>query len=249
MIRRIELPEIDDKDILKIRKYLKNKYYSYHGVRNQVLVAILLTTGLKTEPLVALNINDYNRQRGILIPKHPKAPRQIKLDGETRRLLNSYLLLREQKLSPIFINSKKRKIPPLFINELKQEFHKNIEDLRLSARQIQRIIKSFAKRLGLSNNFSPKSFRHLTGLYYTRLGLDNKTIDDILGNVAPWVKTDYRRLTSQEKLTVRRKDLRPACKRHNVKMDEAEHKKYGAIWLCPIRGCTFILDDQGKQLI
>jgi len=249
MTRKIELPEISEDDIAKIRKYLKSKHYSFYGVRNQVIVALLLTTGLKTEPLVALDINNYNSSLGVIISSHPKAPRQIKVDSDTKKLLNYYLVLRSQKLSPLFINSQIKEVSSLFINNFKQEFHKDIEELRLSPRQVQRIIKAFAKEHKLSKSFSPKSFRHLTGIYLVKLGLDNKTIDNILGNVATWVKTDYRRLASLKKLTVKRKDLRPICERHNVRMDEAEHKKYGAIWLCPIRGCTFILDDHGKKLL
>lgn len=247
MTRKIELPEISEEDIIKIRAYLKSKHYSFYGTRNQAIIALILTSGLKTEPLVALNINEYNSNQGIIIPSHNKAPRQIKLDNETRKLLNYYLLLRKQKLFPIFIDSQRKEIYPMFINNFKQEFHKDVENLRLSPRQVQRIVKDFARKHGLSLEFSPKSFRHLAGLYHVSLGLDNKTIDDILGNVAPWVKTDYRRLTNQEKLTVQRKDLRPTCERHNVRMDEAEHKKYGAIWLCPTRGCTYMLDDQGNK--
>lgn len=198
---------------------------------------------------MSLNVNEYNAAQGVLIPSHTKAPRQIKLDSETKKLLNYYLKHREQKLTSLFVNSPKKEIPPLFINNFKQEFHRDIGDLRLSSKQVQRIVKNFAKVRKLSKDFSPKSFRHLTGLYLVSLGLNNKTIDNILGNIAPWVKTDYRRLNSQKKLTVKKKDLRPKCIKHKIKMEEAEHKKYGAIWLCPFRGCTYVLDDQGEQLL
>lgn len=250
MVRKIEMPQLYEGDIEKIRNYLGRRFYSFQGARNQAIIALLLKSGMKTGVLTSLNISEYNKQQGVLIPHHPKAPQQIKLDEETRKIINHYLTLRWEKLFPIFFNSRKE-VFPLFINNFKQEFHENIEDLRLSDRQVQRIIKDFAKRYKLSKNFSPKSFRHIAGLYYASLGLDNATINNILGNVAPWVKTDYRKLNQDRSVVTLSKppDLRPKCKIHNVKMKEAEHKKFGVIWMCPERACLYMLSDTGEELM
>lgn len=254
MVRRVELPKIYESDIQKIHSFLKRKYFSFRNVRNQAIIALLTRTGIKTEPLISLNIDEYNKRQGVITPTHPKAPQQIKLDEKTRKILNHYLFLRQGKLFSnlpfYYSNYRYKKILPLFINDYRQELRKDSEELRLSPRQIQRIVKEFAKRYQLSNDFTPKTFRHIAGLYYASLGLDNVTIDSILGNVAPWVKTDYRRLSrlKEKLLSKRRKNLQPKCKHHNVLMEEIKHRKHGIIWLCPIRGCLYVLDDSKIQI-
>lgn len=250
MVRKIELLQLYEGDIEKIRNYLGRKFYSFQGARNQAIIALLLKSGMKTGVLTSLNINEYNKRQGIIIPHHPKAPRQIKLDAETRKIVNHYVTLRWEKLFPIFFNSRKE-VLSLFVNNFKQEFHEDIEDLRLSERQVQRAVKDFAKKYKLSKNFSPKSFRHIAGLYYTSIGLDNATIDNILGNVAPWVKTDYRKLNKSKQIVTLSKppDLRPICKIHNTKMKEAKHKKFGVVWMCTEKACLYMLSDTGEELM
>lgn len=242
MSRKIELPKIGERDIEKIYRYLSIKYYSLRQTRNQTVIALLLKTGLKTEPLIALNTNDYDKKLGILKPSHPKAPKKIVLDQTTQKLINRYLFLRKRKKFT-------KNVPALFLNT--KPIFKNPEKLRLSARQIQRIVKEFAEKYELSAKLNPKSFRHLAGLYYTSLGIDHVTIDSILGNVAPWVKTDYIRLSKStivtNSSTPKLKEL--VCKHHNVPLEEAEHRKYHAIWLCPQPGCLYMLDNLGRLII
>ena len=174
MSRKIELPKIDERDIEKIYRYLSRKYYSFRETRNQTTIALLLKSGLKTEPIIALNLKDYDKKLGIITPSHPKAPKKIVLDQTTQKLVNRYLFLRKRKKFT-------EDVPALFINS--KPISKDPEKLRLSARQIQRIVREFAEKYELSALLKPKSFRHLAGLYYTSLGLDHVTIDSILGNV------------------------------------------------------------------
>lgn len=236
MARRIELPEITNQDIQKINRYLSRNYYSFEEVRNQLIIAFLLRTGIKTVPVIALNVDEYDKDSGVVTPSHPNAPKLITLDPATQELFNKYLVLRTKKIDF------KPSSSAMFISDRGRE--------RLSTRQIQRIVKEFAKKCELPQNISPKSFRHIVGIYYASLGLTNVTIDSILGNVAPWVKTDYRRLSKTPiKFDKQSKLLELKCKVHKVNLEEAKHKKYGPIWICPVKGCLYILNDLGQKIL
>lgn len=245
MIRKIDFPKIYESDLDKIRIFLNKTFSTFHSVRTQVILALLLKTGIKTSVLAALNVNDYNKHQGILLPKHPNAPKQIKLDNDTKRIINDYLSFRWFLLKRRSIEE----VEAFLISDPNAIVVKVPEDLRLSPRTIQRTFKEFAMTHHLSGNFTPKSLRHIVGLYFTRLGLDNTTIDSIIGNVAPWVKTDYRRLNQKRSLVNKKpKETYFTCEIHQERMKKVSHKKFGFIWLCPDKSCLYVLDSFGQPL-
>lgn len=202
MARKANIPKFYAEDIQKIRKYLSQTPWDILEARNKAIIALLLKTGVKTGILASLNRDDFDRKENVIIPPHPKAPQQIRLDSKTKEILYRYLDYRKDNFRPLLKSRSNRR------------------GGRLSSRQVQRIVKEFAQRKDMRRNFTPKAFRHTVGLYYAALGADSTTIDSILGNVAPWVKAHYRKKIKTRK--VKRRESKPRnafkCLKHKVEL-------------------------------
>lgn len=241
MARKAELPKFYDEDIQKIRMYLQQYPQNFLEARDKAIMALLLRTGIKTSVLTSLDIRDYIRSKSTIIPNHPKAPKQLRLDKQTKNILHNYLNRRRDHMSPLFIAVKK------------SSYNEPDSQMRLSDRQIQRIIKKFARIKRLRGKFTPKAFRHTLGIYYASLGLENIMIDSVLGNTSPWMKTKYRK---RAKIQVRTKpvsknklaELNFVCEKHGVKLIKHESKKSRTVWLCPASGCAVTVVDLGTHL-
>lgn len=146
--------------------------------RDRQILKFLLHTGLKINEFVCLNIGDIftgNRVRKFLsiAADSKKAERKIPIDREAREAIAIILDFNRRQgfsLEPEepFIVSRQR--------------NKKDGDYRITARQVQRIIKSLREDASLNFKTTPQTFRHTFAKSVLQRGGDLKTLQKLLGH-------------------------------------------------------------------
>lgn len=236
MPRLAHIPDFTPEDLEKINTELNKRHDNFMNSRNLAIVALLLKTGLKTRFITDVNAEDYDWKTGYIKPHLEYAPNIVSLDRQTRSILDHYLSFRKDMHKP------------LFVAELKYVDKLSKYGLRLTNRSIQRILQGFGKRLRLSVPLNPKSIRHLVGMYYASTGASNVTISSIMGNVAPYVITNYRVKNNSRYKTnaqVAMKQQRNYfCEIHRINLIAVGTKNGITTWICTKEGCTFVVTDK-----
>ena len=146
--------------------------------RDRQILNFLLHTGLKINEFVCLNVQDVftgNRVKKFLsIQSRPKKPaRKIPINRDAREAVAIILDFNRRQgfsLDPEepFIVSRQR----------------NRKDgaYRITARQVQRIIKSLREDASLTFKTTPQTFRHTFASTMLQQGTDLKTLQKLLGH-------------------------------------------------------------------
>jgi integrase/recombinase XerD len=145
-------------------------------VRDKTIVTLLLKTGIRRNELISLDKDDVNINDKTIILKHTakRTNRLIYFDDESAILLGKWLRAREVR--------NKKNSPALFISS---ELH------RIQASTIQRMIKKYARRVGIDDpnsnqmqdHFSPHCCRHWFTTHLRRAGMPREFIQELRGDV------------------------------------------------------------------
>ncbi len=168
-----ELKEIFD-SLNKAKKNLKN-------LRDKAIIEMLFSTGLRVSELTSLNRDnlDFNRNELSIIGKGSK-PRVVFLSERAKKSLKEYLLARKDLDNALFIRLKNTK---------------HLDRLRLSIRQIQRIVAFWAKKSGIIKKITPHTLRHTFCTDLLMHGADIREIQALAGHSSILTTQIYTHLT------------------------------------------------------
>jgi len=169
----IELPKIDQKPIEILSENELNKILNYDEKENQnikwlrdkAIIETLFSTGLRVSELCQLN-KDIDLKSGEIVIK-----------GKGGKIRVVFLSQRAIKHLRKYLKERKDDNPALFIS-----FAKNSQFKRLTTRSIQKIIKNYSKKLGLSKNIHPHTFRHQFATILISKGVDIRLVQEMLGH-------------------------------------------------------------------
>lgn len=175
---KIELPKIADRQI----KFLSGENVdrllnaptisTINGKRDKAILEVLFSTGLRVSELTKLDRDkiDFARREFGVIGKGGKA-RVVFLSKRASDWLEDYLKVRSDKLKPLFIRHK-GKIRPDEVDE----------QVRLSVRSIQRMIKKYVKKIKLPVDATPHVLRHSFATDLLMAGADIRSVQEMLGH-------------------------------------------------------------------
>lgn len=172
------LTEKELKDIFnclnKAKKNLKN-------LRDKAIIEMLFSTGLRVSELASLNRDSLDLVRNELsvIGKGSK-PRVVFLSERSKNALKEYLIARKDLDNALFIRLKNTK---------------HLESLRLSVRQIQRIVAFWAKKAGIIKKITPHTLRHTFCTDLLMRGADIREIQALAGHSSILTTQIYTHLT------------------------------------------------------
>lgn len=140
------------------------------GVRDRTIMEVLFSTGLRVSELSGLNRDQINVERGefSVIGKGGKA-RVVFLSRRAIEWLNKYIALRKDESSAVFIRYKGKKA-------------KSPNELRLSPRQIERMIENYRRRAGITRKVTPHVLRHSFATDLLTHGADLRSVQEMLGH-------------------------------------------------------------------
>jgi integrase/recombinase XerC len=131
------------KETIRLQKELRDRS-SVTARRDRVMIELLLSTGLRRQELVDLDLDDVDLDAKHLRIRRAKGGKaQVKfLPGEMRVLLRSYLKERRRQDSVS---------PALFLSN---------RDRRITARQVAHRVEHWIGRAGIEKRLSPHGLRH-----------------------------------------------------------------------------------------
>ncbi len=144
-----------------------------NGLRDKALLEVLFSTGLRVSELVSLNRDqiDTNRREFGVIGKG-RRPRVVFLSEAAATWLDRWLNSREDNWRPVFIR----------ISGKKPDLLADGEEMRLTARSVQRLVDKYARKARLNVKITPHGIRHsfATDLLYNGAGL--REVQEMLGH-------------------------------------------------------------------
>lgn len=175
---KIELPKIGDREVKFLSMEQLNKFLNQPsvsdiiGLRDKAILETLYSTGLRVSELVSLDrdqINLKTREVGV-IGKGNKT-RVVFLSQRAVKWLDRYLAARDDHYKPLFIRFS-GKIDPTMSDE----------DMRLSARSVQRAVEKYRKKASITIKVTPHVLRHTFATDLLRQGADLRSVQELLGH-------------------------------------------------------------------
>ncbi len=163
---------VDFLTIEEIGELLKTtKGTSLQALRNQAILKLLFSAGLRISELVSLNRDSINLEKQeFSIKGKGNKVRIVFISDIAKKALEEYLQKRTDSDMALFIR--------LVKNQNEQE------DLRLSARSIQRMIKKCATEAGILKKVTPHVLRHSFATNLLENGADIRSVQALLGHAS-----------------------------------------------------------------
>lgn len=143
------------------------------GLRDKAILETLFSTGLRVSELVSLNrdqINLKRREFGV-IGKGRKA-RIVFLSHRAVEWLERYFAAREDVWLPAFVRYSRDKADP----------YGKGEEMRLTARTVQRIVEKYRKKAKLPVKITPHGLRHSFATDILSAGAGLREVQEMLGH-------------------------------------------------------------------
>ena len=201
---KIELADVEARDITFLdgeeveRLLAAAQGNSVQEKRDKAILETLFSTGLRISELVGLNRERVNLDRGefAVIGKGGKQ-RLVFLSDRTREAIKSYLGARQDLDPALFIRHRKSHQSPINGNQpsAMSQAPRAGSSLRLSPRQIQRLIKHYAKKAGLLKKITPHTLRHSFATDLLMAGADLRSVQQLLGHSSVTTTQIYTHIT------------------------------------------------------
>jgi site-specific recombinase XerD len=144
-----------------------------NGLRDRVILELLFSTGLRVSELVSLNreqINLKTREFGV-IGKGGRS-RVVFISRNAAEWMDKYFKNRTDHYKPLFI----RNLRP------KEEIGLLDEEVRLTARSVQNIVKKYVRQANLPVAATPHTLRHSMATDLLQRGADLRSVQELLGH-------------------------------------------------------------------
>ena len=150
------------------------------NLRDDALIELLYSTGLRVSELANLKIKDINLEKSeIKILGKGNKERIVIFNNKSKEKIIRYL-----KNDKRFISIKTE---ALFQNKFKEA---------LSTRSIQRILKKYLNFSGINSKYSTHTLRHTFATHLLEGGADIKVIQQLLGHSSPETTKIYTHVSS-----------------------------------------------------
>ena len=150
------------------------------GRRDRALLETLYSTGIRVSELVGLNLQDLDEISGTIIVRGKgKKERLCPIGEQALTTIRAYLAKRPKKL----------RVPyALFVSQ---------KLVRLTVRQVDRLLQRYIAQGNLPSNISPHSLRHSYATHLLERGADLRSVQELLGHASLSTTQIYTHITPQ----------------------------------------------------
>ncbi len=161
------------------KEEVKKLFNSFQNKKSKLLVSLIYACGFRVSELINLKINDLDFENKIGHVRQAK--------GKKDRIFNipAFLLKDLQK------QTKKQK-------EQNQKYLFTGPKESLSDRNIQKIVRLAAKRVGINKKVSPHTLRHSFATHLLEDGIDIRKIQELLGHADLSTTQIYTHISTEE---------------------------------------------------
>ncbi len=190
---KVELPKQSSRSVAflnpqQLERLLSSpKISSEVGLRDRAILETLFSTGLRVSELVSLNRDqlDLHRQEFGVRGKGGKL-RVVFLSDTAAHWLDRYLRTRQDHLKPLFIRYSGA-----------VDVRRDGEQMRLTSRSIQKIVRKYATRCGLPIHATPHTLRHSFATDLLIGGADLRSVQEMLGHESIRTTQVYTHVTNK----------------------------------------------------
>ena len=157
---------------------------SLKNLRDEAILKLLFSTGLRISELTSLNRDSVNLKSGefSVMGKGSKV-RIVFISGAAKESLQNYL-------------DKRRDVDPALFVRIEVNFQKR-DNLRLSDRSVQRMIKKCAIKAGIVKKVTPHVLRHSFATNLLQNGADIRSVQALLGHSSISTTQIYTHVTNK----------------------------------------------------
>lgn len=183
------LPKVLDEDQMEGLFSVQN-LDKRSGVRDRSILEMLFSTGLRVSELTALNKDDVNLNSGefTVVGKGRKV-RTVYLSKSATDWIRRYLSTRSDEFHPLFIRYSGKRMED-------QDY--DGDSLRLTVRSVQRLVKKYTLRAGISVDATPHTLRHTFATGLLREGADLRSVQELLGHSNVSTTQIYTHVTNKQ---------------------------------------------------
>lgn len=132
-----------------------------YNTRNAFIVSLIYSSGIRLSELIALNRGQIQHRRFTVIGKGSK-PRLCFIDERTENLMDQYLATREDHESALVVSYESKH--------------------RMTATNIQLLIRNSAKRAGIKDKVTPHTLRHSFATNFLQNNGNMRYLAELLGH-------------------------------------------------------------------
>jgi len=149
------------------------------GLRDRALMELLYGSGIRVSETIKLNLTDLDLEEGEVRVFGKGSKERIALMGsKSREAIRKYLSERGKTQSKA-----------LFLNK---------RGGRLTQRSVERLIKFYAKKIGLERPVTPHTLRHTFATHLLSGGADLRTVQELLGHASLSTTQVYTHITKEK---------------------------------------------------
>lgn len=160
-----------------------------NGLRDRAIVELLFSSGLRVSELVNLNRDHINiARREFMVRGKGDKDRPVFISNDAAMHIENYMKTRQDSMKPLFISYRDR---------TPQHLDTTGDFRRLTPRSVQRIIKHYALKAGITKHVSPHTMRHSFATDLLMNGADLRSVQSMLGHSNISTTQVYTHVTDQ----------------------------------------------------
>lgn len=190
------VPKVLDDDQLKVLFEVQD-LNKLSGLRDRALLEVLFSTGLRVSELCSLNVDSINLDTGefVVVGKGRKV-RVVYLSPNAIDWLGRYLSTRKDSYAPLFLRYSGKRM------DIDDETG---ESLRLTPRSVERLVKGYTTRAGITVDATPHTLRHTFATGLLREGADLRSVQELLGHSNVATTQIYTHVTNRQLKDIHKK--------------------------------------------
>jgi site-specific recombinase XerD len=168
----------------------------FKSLRDRAILEMLFSAGLRVSELTSINRDKLNLKSGELSVRGKGDKIRVVFISDTAKgALKNYLDKRTDVDPALFVRDAKSL--EKFESKSREKNNKK-DDLRLTSRSIQRIVRYYATKAGLVKNVHPHTLRHSFATDLLINGADIRSVQAMLGHSSITTTQVYTHITNQQ---------------------------------------------------
>ena len=172
---------------------------SFKALRDRAILELLFSAGLRVSELTGIDREKLNFQSGELsVRGKGNKIRMVFISDTATQALRLYLEARTDVDPALFVRdvNKLKKFKSSRRDTINRVSTDKDDDLRLTPRSIQRIVKAYALKAGIVKNVHPHTLRHSFATDLLINGADIRSVQEMLGHSSITTTQIYTHMTN-----------------------------------------------------
>ncbi len=156
-------------------------------LRDKAVMELLYSTGMRVSELVSRDISDLDFAEEVLrVRGKGNKERLVPVGRPAIEAVRRWLPQKEQLLAERAGRGNVADRAPLFLNG---------RGSRLSSRSVERLVRAYGERAGISQIVTPHALRHSFATHLLEMGADLRSVQELLGHASLSTTQRYTHLT------------------------------------------------------